>query len=157
VDLRREILVGICAAAASTIVGAAFFLRGRRAPATGPEEEDMFAALCITAPRPAIVPDGAKAQHVFRLAVPALTPAAAAIDENQTPPLRVGKNRVIEIQISATRKGALAVHGLTGLARVDPGTLATLRFRSIYTGRFPVHFHGVDGSHFEIAVLEIRD
>ena len=33
---------------------------------------------------------------------------------------------------------------------------AVVRNKAIYSGRFPLHFHGIDLSHFEIAVLEVR-
>jgi len=36
---------------------------------------------------------------------------------------------------------------------VDVPTSVT--FRALYSGRFPMHFHGKDGSHFEVVVFEI--
>ena len=38
---------------------------------------------------------------------------------------------------------------------MKPGERATLRFRAIYSGRFPLHFHGVDGSHIGVWALNV--
>jgi len=69
----------------------------------------------------------------------------------------VRKNAVLEFDVQSPRRGGLAVHGLSDLVRIERGQRVKVRLRAIYSGRFPLHFHGIDGSHFEIAVVEVRD
>lgn len=83
--------------------------------------------------------------------------ASAILDERVATPVKVRRNAVLEFDVQSPRRGGLAVHGLSDLVRIETGKEAKVRLRAIYSGRFPLHFHGIDGSHFEIAVVEVRD
>ena len=45
-------------------------------------------------------------------------------------------------------------YGLTKWLALKAGFAPTVRLK--HTGRFTLHFHGDDGSHFEVAVFEVR-
>jgi hypothetical protein len=90
--------------------------------------------------------------HRYEVAVPDATPTSFISAETHT----VKQGDVIEIAvISSHRPGAVAVHGF-----FEPQPLASdgslvVAFRVIYSGRFALHFHGADGSHFELMVLNV--
>ena len=67
----------------------------------------------------------------------------------------IAMSDVVEFRVSSSRPGQIAVHGLMDAVPVRADGVVTVAFRAIYTGRFPLHFHGADGSHFEIAALEV--
>ena len=67
----------------------------------------------------------------------------------------VAKGEVIEFAVASPRPGMIAVHGLLDAESVQVGGTVKVAFRAVYTGRFPLHFHGADGSHFEVAALEV--
>lgn len=67
----------------------------------------------------------------------------------------LAKGEVVEFTVRSPRTGAVAVHGLLDVAPVHAGETITVAFRAIYAGRFPLHFHGEDGAHFEIAAVEV--
>lgn len=136
---------------ALTWLGDGWLVPGTKVP------EDMFAAFCTPAPAAATVSDDARADLVIRVSVPRITPANAILDERVADPVRVRPNAIIEFDVSSPRQGALAVHGLSDLVRVERGQRVKVRLRAIYSGRFPLHFHGIDGSHFEVAVVEVRN
>jgi hypothetical protein len=88
--------------------------------------------------------------------VPALSAALPVPDGREAPPQQVRQGQVVEFRVRSAREGALAVHGLTDVIRVRAGQDVVVRFKALYGGRFPLHFHGPDLSHFEVAVLEVR-
>jgi hypothetical protein len=68
-------------------------------------------------------------------------------------PVRLGD--VVQVKVFTGRAGAAGVHGLSTIDAILPGESAVIKFRAIYSGRFPLHFHGVDGSHFELMAINI--
>jgi hypothetical protein len=117
----------------------------------------MFAALCISPPAAAVAATDVRADHVIRVNVPDGSHAGPGEGDHMQPPTYARKDEVVEFRVRSQRKGGLAVHGLSNLVKIESGTESIVRLKAIYTGRFPLHFHGNDGSHFEIAVLEIRE
>lgn len=99
--------------------------------------------------------DTALAAPDRRLAVdvPLQTPG---FGESAALAVRARKNEVIEFVVSSARPGSVAVHGLLENRPVVVGGELHVAIRTVYTGRFPLHFHGDDGSHFEIAAVEVR-
>ena len=68
---------------------------------------------------------------------------------------RVKQGDVVLLTVSTERAGMLMIHGLTEGMNVAPGNPASLVVVAKYTGRFAVHFHDTDGSHAEIAAIEV--
>lgn len=129
---------------------------GRLVPATE-ASEDMLAAFCTSPPAAAVVPIDTPADVKIGVLVPSETPVNPILDERVATPAEVRRNAVLEFDVQSPRRGGLAVHGLSDLVRIERGQRVKVRLRAIYSGRFPLHFHGIDGSHFEIAVVEVRD
>jgi hypothetical protein len=69
--------------------------------------------------------------------------------------LEVRQGDVVRVQVRSPRAGGVAVHGLLDTTPVVTGSEITVAFRAIYSGRFPLHFHGADGSHFEVMVFQV--
>lgn len=112
-----------------------------------------LSSLCLTASSAPKVAVAVGADHVFVVQVPNETPTFGTLAAQS---FAVKKDDVIEFDVSTARSGAVAVHGLFDPLTVIPGAVTRVKLKAIYSGRFPLHFHGDDGSHFEIAALEIR-
>lgn len=150
---KRRLLLALGCVSAGGVVA---FARSRFSLGRSERAEvDMFADYCVTVPPEAIVEPTTRADEIIDAIVPMSNPDSAVLDEQKQRSRKVGKNQVIEFRVSSGRKGALAVHGLSELVRIDPSRAEVVRFKAIYSGRFPLHFHGEDMSHFEISVLEI--
>ncbi len=116
----------------------------------------MYAAFCnIPVPKAAVVDSSVVADYQISVTVPSATPKAISFGNSTVTHIQEGK--IVEFRVSSPREGALAVHGLSSFVLITPGAEAVVRFRAIYSGRFSLHFHGADGSHFEAAVLEITE
>lgn len=115
---------------------------------------DVLAAFCMPPPPDAVVPDGVKADRLVDADVPVAAVKGPTLEAAQS--LGVHKGDVVEFHVRSPVPGGLAVHGLTDLIRLDKNGFAVVRLKAIYEGRFPLHFHGLDGSHMEIYVLEVR-
>jgi hypothetical protein len=120
--------------------------------ATVPPTDGASAAFCLTGPLAAQVVATDRRDRSYDVRVPAVDPQEG-IPASATRP--IAKGDVVEFRVASDRPGTLAVHGLTDLKPVVVGGVATVAFRAIYTGRFPLHFHGTDGSHIEIAALDV--
>ena len=149
--LRR--LVGILILVLLLAGGVATWLIGR-AGRVDAAPDDMFAIYCLPVPQAAIVDRGVPATESVRISVPRDTPKVPSLDASAA--LTVHPGDVVEFRVTSPRTGALAVHGLSELVRIAPETVGVVRFRAIYAGRFPLHFHGLDQSHFEVAVVEVQ-
>jgi hypothetical protein len=68
---------------------------------------------------------------------------------------RLRKNEAVDFRISVPHDGMLAIHGYTNDVPVAANRELSLPLTLTHTGRFPMHVHGSDGQHLEIAVLEI--
>ncbi len=150
---RRKLLVwsGFAIATSATLALA-------RRQVTGSRDDEAaelapYGAFCMPPPDAALLAPSQKIDAQFVVNVPTQPPAIALLSESQD--LRVAQNKAIEYVVHSTREGALAVHGLSELVLVRASETARVRFRAIYSGRFPLHFHGPDGSHFEISALQI--
>ncbi len=132
-------------------VAAAGALAAVLAPSPVASNADAALAFCATTPAEAQVAAAVAADHVYAARVPADNPANVL----STTTYAIARGEVIAFDVASTRPGQVAVHGLHDLEAVQVGGTITVRFRAVYTGRFPLHFHGVDGSHFELAALEI--
>ncbi len=98
--------------------------------------------------RPAVPAQGAVLkQYAVRI-------AAKDVQAAQ-PVFRVNENDEVAIQVTSDQAGTLMLHGYTdGIAIARDGA-ATVRFKAVHTGRFPLHLHGEGGSHVELAMVEI--
>lgn len=111
------------------------------------------ADFCAPAPIEARASATQPADREIVASVPLTTPAVGETSVNSAEAV---KNDVVRIRVSSSREGSVAVHGLLEAQPVRPGDTVVVAFRAIYSGRFPLHFHGSDGSHFEIAAFEVR-
>lgn len=109
---------------------------------------------CVPIPAEAKVPESAAAAHILKAEV---RPDSASIGGESFRAVSAMKGDVIQIDVHSLVAGAIGVHGVSEIVPVQLGEEVALRFRAIYSGRFPVHFHGVDGSHFELIVLNVAD
>jgi hypothetical protein len=94
-----------------------------------------------------------EAKHRFAVAVPRDNPLPG---RDEAPVYALAKGDVIQLNVSSPRAGGVAIHGILQTHSVRVGDVVSIKVRAKYGGRFPLHFHGDDGSHFEIAVFEIR-
>jgi hypothetical protein len=134
--------------------GLALGLPLARTPASvaGNSNDAIDQAFCATYSPEAVVRPGDTVNRRYEVDVPTETPPiglpSGAIHQ-------VAKGDVVEFAVASPRPGRVAVHGLFDAEPVQVGTVVKVAFRAVYTGRFPLHFHGSDGSHFEIAALEV--
>lgn len=119
------------------------------------EELGSYAVYCTPAPEAARVDRAARIDHRFRVEVVATDERPVTVPDSAMHRVRRGGS--IEFQIRSAAEGAIAVHGLSELVLVKPDRPAVVRFRGLYPGRFPLHFHGADGAHYEIAALEVLE
>jgi predicted aspartyl protease len=123
-------------------------------PLVSPSELDSIARqFCVPAPLEARVSAAQAAAIELHVAVPDETPAVNASSKSVV----AHKGEVVRIAVESNTGGAVGVHGMSDVVPIRSGQTVNLAFRLIYSGRFPVHFHGVNGSHFEILALEIHD
>ncbi len=109
-------------------------------------------AFCATAPAEAHAGPADRANVSFATRVPRETPSAGLMAATS---VKAAKGDVVRVSVSSPRDGGIAVHGLMDVRPISAGQRVSIEFRAIYSGRFPVHFHGADGSHFEIAAIEV--
>ena len=146
------------AARVAAVVGAALVAGLAIAAALTPPpqqtvDEAFYDQFCTPVPPAAVVAAAVPADHRIDVRVP---PVAGAPDlERDSHATPIGRGNVVEIRITAPIAGAASVHGLSDLVVMRAGESATLRFRAIYSGRFPLHFHGADGSHYGVWALDI--
>ena len=125
----------------------------QQAPASASENSDAIASqFCATNAPEARVTPADKVDRHYSVDVPLETPLmgmpSAAVHS-------IAKGEVVQFEVVSPRPGQVAVHGLLDAETVQIGSVVRVAFRAVYTGRFPLHFHGADGSHFEIAALEV--
>ena len=148
---RLNGLLSVLAVASSLAV--ALPLIRQQAPATAGENSDAIALqFCLTNTPEARVTPADKVDRHYSVDVPLETPLvgmpSAAVHS-------IAKGEVVQFEVVSPRPGQVAVHGLLDAETVQVGSVLSVAFRAVYTGRFPLHFHGADGSHFEIAALEV--
>lgn len=83
----------------------------------------------------------------------------AAVDAEGVPlpVLPIARGDIVSIAVSSSQAGQLMVHGyMQDMVPVAAGQTATLHIAALHAGRYPLHLHGDDQSHREVAILEIR-
>jgi hypothetical protein len=138
------------------VAAAAFGLHKTGAEVAARNSPDPLDAFCLPPAAEAVVSAADPADVDLVAKVPQIDPSLPVLDNPALAPIQVRRGQVIQFRVASDRDGGLAVHGLSSLIRLHRGQ-AIVRFRAIYAGRFPLHFHGLDSSHFEIAVLEVRN
>jgi hypothetical protein len=124
------------------------------APGTqAPVDATRYAQFCTPVPAAAVAPNADASDHRIDVVVPRNIVAPDL--DGDAHATQIARGEVVEFRITAPIEGAASVHGLSDLVLMKPGEPATLRFRAIYSGRFPLHFHGADGSHIGVWALNI--
>ena len=143
----------LCASAIASGLAVALPLIRQQALATTDENLDATSLqFCATNAPDARVTSVDRIDRHYSVGVPLETPLmgmpSAAVHS-------IAKGDVVQFEVISPRPGKVAVHGLLDAETVQVGSVVRVTFRAVYTGRFPLHFHGADGSHFEIAALEV--
>lgn len=113
--------------------------------------DDVARQFCVMPPPDAQVrPDG-RFNKEFSLRVP----DEVASNHSDSPSVVVQSGDVLKLTVSSHQAGAVGVHGLSTIEAIHPGESVVIKFRAIYSGRFPLHFHGTDGSHFELMAINV--
>lgn len=115
-------------------------------PAASPQPQVALAAPQPAAaiPLPSALPPG-----TFAIAISKAHPPAPS------DVIRVDKDDPVTLSITSDRTGHVEVHGYRKEVAVEPGRVATLSFKAVRTGRFPIDLHGSDGAHVEVTALEV--
>lgn len=92
-----------------------------------------------------------KRDRRFEIVVPKSSPTSFVSPREET----VRQGDVIEFAVTSPRPGAVVVHGFFDPQPIPTSGRVTVAFRAIYSGRFALHFHGNDGSHFELMALNV--
>lgn len=139
-------------ASAVLAAGAAAVLFAFLQPTHGRAVPVVDSAFCLLAPKEAHADLGERPDVQMAASVPMETPEMSALATYQ---VAASQGNVVRVAVTSPRDGGIAVHGLLDVQPISAGQRITVGFRAIYSGRFPVHFHGADGSHFEIAAIEV--
>ena len=138
------VLTGLCGLAAA--------LPMLRASAPAPIDPALAAQFCAQAPVEAHATVTEPADRRYAVEVPvANREFGQAADRS----FSIVQGDVVRFTVSSPRPGMVAVHGLMDVVPVQVDGVVTVAFRALYSGRFPLHFHGADGSHFEIVALDV--
>lgn len=85
----------------------------------------------------------------------ATVPDSNPLPNATAPAYEVAQGEVIQVRVGTGRPGSVAMHGILEGHALRTHDYVFVRLKVKYSGRFPLHFHGKDGSHFEIAVFEV--
>ena len=151
--VKKRWLNGFGALAVVSALSIGLAVIQQRPPSIAGEQADAAALqFCATNASEARVTPADKIDRHYSVGVPLETPQmgmpSAAVHA-------IAKGDVVQFEVVSPRPGKVAVHGLLDAETVQVGSVVRVTFRAIYSGRFPLHFHGADGSHFEIAALEV--
>lgn len=111
----------------------------------------LLAGLYLLAQNSSLKPGRAAAQsQVFSLVVKdhALSSGPALMQARQ--------GDTITLHVQADQEGELHLHGYELEIKLQPGGEAQLSFVADRAGRYYLHMHGPDGSHAEIATIDIQ-
>ena len=143
----------LCASVVASGLAVALPLIRQQALATSDENSDGISLqFCATNAPDARVTSIDKIDRYYSVGVPLETPLMGM---SSAAAHSIAKGDVVQFEVISPRPGKVAVHGLLDAKTVQAGSVVRVTFRAVYTGRFPLHFHGADGSHFEIAALEV--
>lgn len=138
---------------ASSVAAATPWLRGARG-GKGTAVPAELSTFCLPFPPEAVV---SPAEAIDRRIVGTVPDMPRAFGDAAPVEYTLTQGQVVQVTVDSPRlNGNLAIHGLTGMSPIRGGGRTQFEFRSLYSGRFPVHFHGEDGSHFEIIALDIQ-
>lgn len=158
IDARHPVPGGTLGAAMLAAVLAAGLVAGLAIAAVRTPDPaaaaGLYAQFCTPFPPAAAVDAAVAADHRIAVSVP-LSVMAPDLDGNSHA-TRIARGDVVEFRITAPIAGAAQVHGLSDLLVMQAREPAILRFRAIHGGRFPLHFHGADGSHYGVWALNIE-
>ena len=76
-------------------------------------------------------------------------------ERSDPPVLQARQGDRIALKVTSPNPGELFIHGLDKHERLSPGSETTVGFTAERSGRYYIHFHGMDHSHTEIAVMEV--
>lgn len=107
---------------------------------------------CVSLPAGSLVEARTQADHELHVVVDSAQPP---VNEAPRMSTSVKKGGVIRFVVRSSIAGAVGVHGLSEIVPINSGEVVEIWFRAIYTGRFPLHFHGLDGTHVEVGALEV--
>jgi len=133
---------------AAAAVGALPFVR----PEPAPFDPLADAASICTPEHPFATEVLGEPTHRFEVKVPLQTPLPG---QGEAPSFAVARGDILQVRVDAPRGGLVAVHGILEEHRVKVDDAIHVKLQARYSGRFPLHFHGDDGSHFEVAVFEV--
>lgn len=145
------VLAGALLAGLMTVVAMAGSWQGGARTRATLSPEDIARQFCLPVPpearaSPADVPD-----HEAVMVAPDAPPASISTSSS----LSVRTGDIVKLTTKSSVAGAVGVHGLSEIKVVQSGGSVDIKFRAIYSGRFPLHFHGIDGSHFELMVINV--
>lgn len=147
VAITISLLVGICML---IVIGAWPAPSGPGAALT---PDDIARQFCMPVPTAAQVSSAEAITRESSVLVPEMTPAYDAVSSSMS----VRKGDVVKITVSSRAAGAVGVHGLSPIYAIRPGEPISIKFRAIYSGRFPLHFHGTDGAHFALISIDVGE
>jgi hypothetical protein len=153
--VSRSLLIVVVTLA---VVAASYYAFSRFARTSVPQPD----AAPVSVPS-APDPTGASTspQRAANGVAPAAPPGTFSIVIDQAHPpapgdvIRVDKDDPVTLTIRSDRAGHLEVHGYREEVAVEPGKTATLSFKAVRTGRFPIDLHAKDGVHVEVTALEV--
>jgi len=76
-------------------------------------------------------------------------------ERTDPPVLQARQGDRIALAVTSPNPGELFIHGLDKHASLTPGSETTVAFTAERSGRYYIHFHGMDHSHTEVAVMEV--
>ncbi|WP_454738771.1 hypothetical protein [Cupriavidus necator] len=116
----------------------------------GLSPEALARSFCVPLPAAAKVDENEIANREI------VVPLPSQIASTQVLAINAMQGEIVRLTIPGGQPGAVGMHGLTEIVPIHAGETITIAFRTIYAGRFPLHFHGIDGSHLELVSLEVR-
>ena len=130
----------------------------------------------VVKPRPKSMPSGAVPFVAAPVQAPTQAPTPAPVPATATAPvtrasalatvaagrlagppiaLRLTEGQPAHLEVTADTAGELHLHGYDLARHVAKGETASLDFSATRTGRFPLEWHGPQGRHVELGVIEV--
>jgi hypothetical protein len=155
VVVSRSLLIVVVTLA---VVGASYYAFSRLARNSDPRPgAPAVSAPGGAAPIPASPAPQPKATGIATAAPPRTF--TIVVDKARPPApadvIRVEQDAPVTLEITSDRAGHVEVHGYREEVAVEPGKTATLSFKAVRTGRFPIDLHARDGGHVEVTALEV--
>ena len=132
--------------------GAAGLVASRARPADDVDLQSLAQQFCVVLPETVRVSPSDRVEVSLDVNVPSQAPMLNASTLRGT---SVARGSVVQIVVESPIPGAAGVHGLSNIVPVRAGEKVRITFRAQFPGQFPIHFHGVDGSHFAVGELTV--